>query len=173
MSASDQVAVDFSFESDWLGRRKFCGPITMTWRSKATPKKHSDYFRPSVKNSFNKINISLETIWKGSETPKVRFFSSHSSGVSYLLSLVTKSFGETYRCHVVHMRGSHHGGAHVDSLFRQYCIQWLLFSTTLHRLLDVLPLSQFNHVRCLHASWYRGQTARCDQTTARETRQDS
>ena len=71
------------------------------------------------------------------------------------------------------MRGSHHGGAHVDSLFRQYCIQWLLFSTTLHRLLDVLPLSQFNHVRCLHASWYRGQTARCDQTTARETRQDS
>ena len=64
-------------------------------------------------------------------------------------------------------------GRWLDQLFRQYCIQWLLFSTTLHRLLDVLPLSQFNHVRCLHASWYGGQTARCDQTTARETRQDS
>ena len=125
-------------------------------------------FDPQMK--ISSINISLETIWKGSETSKIRFFSFHSSDLSYLLFLVTKSFGETYRCHVVHVRGSHHGGAHVDSLFRQYCIQWLLFSTTLHRLLDVLPLSQFNHVRCLHASWYGGQTARCDQTTARETR---
>ena len=28
-------------------------------------------------------------------------------------------------------------GRWLDQLFRQYCIQWLLFSTTLHRLLDV------------------------------------
>ena len=140
----------------------------MTWRSKATPKKHPDYFRPSNENFFNKHQFG--NYLEGIRNAKDQIFSFHSSDVSYLLFLVTKSFGETYRCHVVHMRGSHHGGAHVDSLFRQYCIQWLLFSTTLHRLLDVLPLSQFNHVRCLHASWYGGQTARCDQTTARETR---
>lgn len=29
----------------------------MTWRSKATPKKHPDYFRPSVENFFNKYQF--------------------------------------------------------------------------------------------------------------------
>ena len=29
----------------------------MTWRSKATPEKHPDYFRPSVENFFNKYQF--------------------------------------------------------------------------------------------------------------------
>ena len=74
----------------------------------------------------------------------------------------------THRRHVIHMRRSHHSSTDIHSLLRQHRVQGLWLGTSLHSFLDIFPLSQLDHVRCLHASWYGGQPARRDQATVHE-----